>query len=197
MNRWFLIAKVSAGLLVLWLGIFWVRTLLAPHIPSAERVAELVEKSDLTTASPQERQKSLQQIAEVVNGLDLDAQEKARATLEAFFTQLNGAEREQFVALTAESFTRFFEALDSLTPQARREFIERGFRELQKDDAGGRLERLLARDPEIMQRITEEGMRAYFQDASPETKMSLAPFLKATSEVMEGTRAQPFGGNRP
>jgi hypothetical protein len=202
MNRGMLFAKVGAGIIALWLLIYGIKALVAPHQATAERVQEVVTEAKLKDYSKyedvpnstiaKERYETLEEVADVVNRLDLSSREAARPTLDDLWDKLSTSERRQFVDLTAESFNRFFEALDALTPEARRDFVERGVRELESGATGNRMEELLAEDPEIMTQITENGMRAYFESASAETKMEMAPFLKATNEVMQGMRGQPF-----
>ena len=207
MNQWSLIAKLVGGLVVLWLLVFGTKALLAPHQATPNRIEELVAEADLEDFSrfgdlpndetTQRRFQSMKKVASVVNRLDLTGQEDSRQTLEDFFAKLSASERRQFVDLTAESFTRFFEALDALTPEARRDFIERGFRELENGTTEESMKLVMEKDPEILERIAQNGMTAYFENASAETKMELAPFLKATNEVMQGIRGQPFqGGGR-
>lgn len=204
MNRGMLFAKVGAGIVALWLVVYGIKALVAPHQATADRVGELVAEAKLEDYSrldevpnstiAKDRLKTLEEVASVVNRLDLGGQEDARDTLEGLWDKLSNRERQQFVDLTEESFTRFFDALDALTPEARQNFVERGMRELEDGTTGDRMERLMAQDPEIMKHIADKGMKAYFQNASAETKMEMAPFLKATNEVMQGIRGQPFQG---
>lgn len=206
MNRWLLIAKVAGGILVLWLAVFGIKSLLAPHQATPERLDTLVEEAKLEDFSrfgnlpndeiTLQRFESMEKVASVVNRLDLDGQEQSRASLEAFFEKLSVSERHQFIELTAESFTRFFDALDALTPEARRDFIERGIRELENGTTEKSMKLIMEKDPQLLERIAQNGMKAYFENASAETKMELAPFLKATNEVMQGIRGQPFQGGR-
>jgi hypothetical protein len=44
-----------------------------------------------------------------------------------------------------------------------------------------------------MNKITEEGMRAYFEKANSETKLDLAPLMESMNEVMQGMRGNRFG----
>ncbi|WP_411846812.1 hypothetical protein AAFN60_04625 [Roseibacillus persicicus] len=204
MNRWSLIVKVAGGLVALWIVVYGIKALVAPHQATPERIEELVAEANLEDFSQygdlpndevtRQRRESLEKVASVVNRLDLSGQEEARDTLEGLWDKLSASERRQFVDLTMESFTRFFEALDALTPEARRDFVERGFRELEDGTTERRLEKMMAKDPKIMERIAQNGMKAYFENASAETKMEMAPFLKATNEVMQGIRGQPFQG---
>ena len=192
MNRWSLIAKLVVGLVVLWLVVFGVKAVLAPHQATPERVEEIIAEasfedlSGFEDRSSKKRIVAMEEVASVVNRLDLSGQQEARDSLQGFFSKLSTRERRQFVELTAESFNRFFEALDALNPDARRDFIERGLRELESGATEERLQLAMEKDPQILEQIVQNGMKAYFQNASAETKMELAPFMKATNEVMQG-----------
>ncbi|MDP0492289.1 MAG: hypothetical protein Q7Q71_14660 [Verrucomicrobiota bacterium JB023] len=199
-----LIAKVAGLLLVVWLVVFGIKSLVAPHQATPEKVNRLVSEANFEDYSDQERvpnsaiaeqrEEVMEEVAEVVNRLGLEERETTRDTLEGFWAKMSGQERERFVDLTMESFYQFFEALDAMTPEARRSFVEKGLRELEDGSTERRLERLMSRDPQILEKITENGMKAYFDTASAETKMELAPFLKATNEVLQGMRGKPFQG---
>ncbi len=204
MNHWRLLTKVAGGLLVLWITVYGIKALLAPHQATPERIQELVTEADLEDFSQygdlpndettRQRFETLEKVASVVNRLDLNGREEANLALEGLFAKLSASERRQFVDLTAESFTRFFQALDALTPEARRDFIERGLQELENGTTARQMKLVMDKDPKIMELIAQNGMQAYFDNASAETKMELAPFLKATNEVMQGIRGQPFQG---
>jgi hypothetical protein len=45
----------------------------------------------------------------------------------------------------------------------------------------------------VLERITREGMRAYFEKSSTETKLDLAPLMEAVHETMQGLRGNQFG----
>ena len=47
--------------------------------------------------------------------------------------------------------------------------------------------------PELLEKITQEGMRAYFEKSSAETKLDLAPLMQAVNETMQGLRGHEFG----
>jgi hypothetical protein len=48
-------------------------------------------------------------------------------------------------------------------------------------------------DEDLLTKISEEGMRAYFNKASADTKLDLAPLMEAMNEVMQGLRGTEFG----
>jgi hypothetical protein len=92
-----------------------------------------------------------------------------------------------------ESMNRFMETLDALEPEQRRRFVEQGLREIRE----GRTQEEMARADELaddlLDRITAEGLRAYFEKSSADTKLDLAPLMEAMNEAMQGMRGHPFG----
>ena len=46
---------------------------------------------------------------------------------------------------------------------------------------------------DLLAKIIQEGMRAYFDKASADTKLDLAPLMQAMNEAMQGLRGNEFG----
>lgn len=153
-------------------------------------------ESSGSTADAKERQEEIRRIAEMVNRLDFKEREKNREnqSAEDFFRKLNAQEKNLFIDLTiVETMGRFMEALDQMPAEQRKEFVEKGLREIQE----GRTEEEMARaqelDDKILTKISQEGMRAFFNNASADTKLDLAPLMEAMNEVMQGLRGNEFG----
>jgi hypothetical protein len=131
-----------------------------------------------------------------VNRLDFREREinrRSRAN-EEFFRKLSTSEKSLFIDLTVmESMNRFMEALDSMPPEQRRNFVEQGLREVEE----GRTEEDIARAKElgqdVLEKISREGIRAYFEKSSAQTKLDLAPLMEAINETMQGLRGNEFG----
>ena len=85
------------------------------------------------------------------------------------------------------------EALDQMPEEQRKSFVEKGLKEIQN----GRTEEEMARakelDETLLKKISAEGMRAYFDKASADTKLDLAPLMEKMNEVMQGLRGNEFG----
>lgn len=142
------------------------------------------------------REQELRGIADMVNRLDFQEREKNRRNRsgEEFFRKLNAEEKALFIDITImESMNRFMESLDAMPPEQRRSFVEKGLKEI-KD---GRTEADMARAEElgadVLEKISQEGMRAYFEKSSTETKLDLAPLMEAINETMQGLRGNEFG----
>ena len=46
---------------------------------------------------------------------------------------------------------------------------------------------------DLLSTASEQGMRAYFEKASADTKLDLAPLMEAMNETMQGLRGREFG----
>jgi hypothetical protein len=110
------------------------------------------------------------------------------------FRLLSAEEKKLFIDLTIrESMGKFMEALDALPPAERRKFVEKGLDEVASGATGEDMARADELGGNLLETITGEGMRAYFEKASAETKLDLAPLMESMNEVMQGLRGQEFG----
>ena len=207
MGRRSVILKAIIALALVW-GIVWgVRAWAGSRKITAERVEKEIKATDLEDWSsnkgrsddPAEREKEIRQIAEMINRLDFREREKNRENRsgEEFYKKLSPEERTLFVDLTVmESMNRFMAALDELKPAERKRFVMQALREIDDGRTAEEMTRVRALGDNLLDRISEEGMRAYFTKASADTKLDLAPLLEAMNEVMQGMRGNQFGPGR-
>ncbi len=135
-------------------------------------------------------------MAELVNQLDFSERQKNRdgRTGEEFFSRLSPPEKNLFIDLTiVESMSRFMEALDQMPAEQRRKFVEQGMKEIQDGRTEEEMARAQEMDENLLEKISQEGMRAYFEKASADTKLDLAPLMEAVNEQMQGLRGNQFG----
>jgi hypothetical protein len=199
---------IQAGVLlvVVWAVVWSVRTYAGSRKITAESVNALIQKAGfadwsdpevaMSSADAKRREEKLREIAEMVNRLDFQEREKNRgnATPEKFFAKLNTAEKNLFIDLTVrESMANFMEALDAMQPEQRRKFVEQGLREVSEGRTAEDMARMEALGEDIVQKISQEGMRAYFEKSSADTKLDLAPLMNAVNETMQGLRGNQFG----
>lgn len=206
MARRDVILKAVLVLLVVWAGVWGVRAYAGTKKITAERLdrevaaARFADWSD--HASPPDRseaarrEKELRNIAGLVNRLDFQEREKNRENRagENFFRKLAPDEKSLFIELTiVESMSRFMESLDAMKPEQRKKFVEQGMKEIQS----GRTQEEMARTDELgadlLEKISQQGMRAYFDKSSADTKLDLAPLMEAMNETMQGLRGNEFG----
>lgn len=206
MSRKNVIVRAVLVLALVWAGVWGVRAIAGSKKITAERVnreiagANFADWSDRKTvpdnAEGKRRLKEIARISDMVNRLDFNEREKNRRNREgeAFFRKLSAQEKSLFIDLTVmESMNRFMEALDAMPPEQRKKFVERGLKEVKE----GRTEEDMARadelGTELLEKISQEGMRAYFEKSSADTKLDLAPLLEAVNETMQGLRGNEFG----
>ena len=206
MARRDVILKAALVLLVVWAAVWAIRAYAETRKITAERLdrevaaARFADWSDLASppdrAEAARREAELRNVAGLVNRLDFQEREKNRENRagEKFFRKLAPDEKSLFIELTiVESMSRFMESLDAMKPEQRKKFVEQGMKEIQS----GRTEEEMARTDELgadlLEKISQQGMRAYFDKSSADTKLDLAPLMEAMNETMQGLRGNEFG----
>lgn len=198
------IFKGLALLALVWAVVFAVRSFASSKKVTAERLDREVRELNLadwsgnpgSAADAKRREKEIRRVAEMVNRLDFQERQKNRdsRTGETFFRKLSTMEKNLFIDLTIlESMSRFMEALDQMPEEQRKKFVEQGLKEIQDGRTEAEMERAEEMDEKLLTKISEEGMRAYFDKASADTKLDLAPLMQAMNEVMQGLRGNEFG----
>ena len=199
-----IIIKAAAALAVIWILVFAVRSIAASKKITAERlqneISELAfddwSEDSGSSSEAEERENEIRRIADMVNKLDFEERQKNREnqSAEDFFRKLDAREKNLFVDLTiVETMGRFMEALDQMPPEQRKEFVQKGLSEIQEGRTEADMARAQEMDEDLLTKISEEGMRAYFNEASADTKLDLAPLMEAMNEVMQGLRGNEFG----
>ena len=198
------IFKAVAVLALVWAVVFAVRSFASSKRVTAERLDREVRALDFADwseasgsgAVAKQREEEIRRIAEMVNRLDFQERQKNRDSRsgEMFFRKLSPQEKNLFIDLTImESMGRFMEALDEMPEEQRKSFVQQGLKEIQDGRTEAEMERAREMDDQLLTKISEEGMRAYFDKASADTKLDLAPLMEAMNEVMQGLRGNEFG----
>ena len=196
--------KGLAVLVLVWVVVVAVRSFAASKKITAESLNREVRELKFEDwsenpgagAAVKEREKEVRRIADMVNRLDFAEREKNRNNRagEDFFRKLSMGEKNLFIDLTiVESMSKFMEALDQMPEEQRKSFVEKGLKEIQEGRTAEEMERAREMDESLLTKISEEGMRAYFDKASADTKLDLAPLMEAMNEVMQGLRGNEFG----
>ncbi len=196
-------------LAAVWLTVWAVRAYAGSRKLTAERVNLAIAEANLddwsgadAPADPAEaarRDGEIRRIAEMINRLDFGEREKNRGNRAPgeFFRKLTVAEKNRFIDLTVrESMNRFMEGLDAMPPEQRRRFVSQGLRDIREGRTAGDIARAEAMGADLLDRISREGMRAYFEKSSADTKLDLAPLMEAVNETMQGLRSNEFGPPR-
>jgi hypothetical protein len=199
--------KAAAVLIVVWLAVWAVRSYAGSRKITAELVnreitnARFADWSDRhgSPAVAARREEDLRRIAGLINRLDFQERERNRHNRggEQFFRNLSPKEKLLFIDLTiVESMGRFMESLDAMKPAQRKQFVEQGLEEINKGRTREDMERADELGADLLDKITQEGMKAYFEKSSTDTKLDLAPLMEAMNEQMQGLRGNEFGPRR-
>jgi hypothetical protein len=205
MRRKRVLLQAAVALLLLWGVVTAVRAFAASKQVTAAKVTAAVnaaafedwseQSSPPDPARAKQREKKLREVADLVNRLDFAEREKNRdeRATEGMFRRMSPDEKKLFIDLTVrESMGKFMEAIDQLPPDKRREFVEQGLKEIQSGKTGEEMARAQELGDDLLETIASEGMRAYFEKASADTKLDLAPLMESMNEVMQGLRGQEF-----
>ncbi len=206
MRRKRVLIQAFVALVLLWGVVTAVRAIATSKQITAEKVAEAVDEAAFEDWSEQgsapdaakakRREEKLREVAGLVNRLDFAERERNRdeRSTERMFRLMSPEEKKLFIDLTVrESMGKFMEAIDQLPPEKRKEFVEQGLKEIRSGKTGEEMARAQELGDDLLETITSEGMRAYFEKASAETKLDLAPLMESMNEVMQGLRGQEFG----
>ena len=206
MRRKKVLIQALLTLLLLWAVVVAVRTFATSKQITADKVAAVVNEAGFEDWSGQssppdpkrakQREDKIREISGLINRLDFAEREKNRdeRSGEKLYRRMTPDEKKLFIDLTVrESMGKFMEALDQLPPDKRKQFVQQGLKEIESGRTGEDMARAVELDKNLLETITNEGMRAYFEKASADTKIDLAPLMESMNEVMQGLRGQEFG----
>ena len=201
MRRSRILLQTALLLALIWGGVTALRAFAGSKQVTAGKVNREIEAAAFEDWSEREatdpaREKKLREIAGLVNRLDFAERQKTRddRITEGFFRRMSPSEKKLFIDLTVrESMGKFMEAIDALPPEKRKEFVKQGLSEIESGKTEEEMAKARELGDDLLETIAGEGMRAYFEKASADTKLDLAPLMESMNEVMQGLRGQEFG----
>lgn len=180
-NR-FLFVGLGA-ILVLWAVVYGVMRWAGSARPTPEKIERFVAEHPLDEVSDPERRKEIiGELAAMLNALEPEElREFERSDREAlrgeWFAKLSPDEQMYFLERRiGRAFQQLMESFNKMEREERRKVVERSLRRMREE--GGGPARLEETDPEIAEKITSAGLKSYYEDASAETKIDLAPLLE-------------------
>lgn len=199
-----IILQAVAALVLVWAAVTFVRSAASSKRVTAEKIRVEILTANFEDASEgmpagadsDARAEAIERIGDMFNRLDFAERERAREARigEDFFTMLSPSERERFVGLTLEkSMQSLVRALDAMSAQERRNIVERGLREIEEGRTEEEMLRAQELSEDLLDRIAEQGLKAYFQETGADTKLDLAPLMEAMDALVKGLRGNEFG----
>lgn len=194
-----LIVKAALALVVLW-GIVWIGQRVSRSMkPTPEKLEAYVEANPLSnTDDSAERRKIIGNVADMLNQLDPDdirrvIEENERDPRERFFLEMTPEEQRFFMEKrVGKAFDQMMQAFNDMERDERKRVVERTLKQMRQDgQQRDGLHRLEESDPAMAEKIIDEGLRAYYQGASAETKLDLAPVLEEMQRNLAGGPRRP------
>ncbi len=190
--------KVGAVLAVIW-GLVWgVMSITGVFQETPEKVIAYMDSHPLNEEEDlDKRREIIGTLADKLNSLDHvqigDFQENAqnnRDRRENFFKEMSPEEQHFFMEKRiGKAFNQMMNAFNEMEREERQLLVERTLKRMKNDDGERmQLQRLEAADPEATEKIVNEGLRAYYQEASAETKLDLAPLMEQMQRNLSGGR---------
>lgn len=206
MRRKRVLIQTLLALVLLWGAVTAVRAFAGSKQVTAEKIAAAATSAGFEdwsqqkwapdAARGQQREKKIREMAELMNRLDFAEREKTRddRSLDRMTARMSHDEKVLFIDLTVrESMGRFMEAIDKLPPEKRKQFVEKALKDIENGKTGEDMSRLQELGKDVMEKVQSEGMKAYFEKASADTKLDLAPLMESTNELMQNLRGQEIG----
>ena len=190
-----------AGLIAAW-AIAYGGFALVRHLkPSPAKIRALLQSTDLSKLSPEERRKAIRRLAELLNALKPEDRREARLAGEwrAWLTQMSEPEKAELLELTLPSgVTQMLSAFEQMPEAQRRRSIEDSLRRLrearlQNAEAGegGNASPDPGEDPfatlspEARDRIVSKGLKTFMDEGSADTRAQLQPLVEELQRNME------------
>ncbi len=183
--------KIILILAVVWAvvggGIYWLKS----RRPTPERIMAFLDSNPLEGKSEADRLKLIDDIAKQVNSLDAEQRQKVRPTkknekLELFWKQLSAAEKAHYFALVVpKGMKQMIENFNLMEPARRKREVEKAIKNLREHAEDDMPEDF---DPAVAEKFVNEGLKAFYSDATIEAKMDAVPLLEEMEKSLRWRR---------
>lgn len=178
----------GAGVVALvWAGTFAAVLMVRQSEPTAEDVQRLLSARLVSETQGARREEMINRVADRINRLSFEERQRLRRSgeLREFFESLTEAERHAFMDATLpRGMRQLMQALNDMPPEERQRLVDRALRDLREADPD---ERPVEVADEETRRLVNHGLEAYFQEASPETKLQVAPLIEQLQRRLQRT----------
>jgi len=154
--------------------------------PTAKSIAAYLDAHSLAQANESDRAKVVDRVAEQLNKLDYPERQELRRThqLDAFYKEMTDAERKHFLDLTLpQGFRQMMQAFNKMEPQRRKRFVEKAMAELEEKGPNPRQDENIT--PEERQKIVQEGLSAFYEEANADVKLEFAPLIEQLQRALQ------------
>ncbi|MDC0252148.1 MAG: hypothetical protein ABF384_10550 [Verrucomicrobiales bacterium] len=193
-----ILVRGLVSLAVVWGVVFLIAKVAGSMKPTAEKIQAFQEKNPLSEIEdPEKRIEHIAKVADMLNQMEASEVEKLNVRDEGdprrdFLTEMSGEEQLFFLERrVGRAFEQMMQSFNEMDREERKKIVERSLRRIRENQGEGD-RNLETGDPEIVEKIAEAGFKAYYSEASAETKIDLAPLM----EEMQGVMGQMRGPRR-
>lgn len=189
MHAWL---KIAGLLLLVWAVAAGVVLFARSSKPDPEKLAQFVKQSTVAELSPSERENVLNRVILDLNRMDFEQRRTLQRdpALRDFFDTLSAEEKSSFLERTLpEGFRQMMIAFNQMEPERRKRLVERALADIEQAEASGRTaERSSQLDEEMTRKIVDQGLQAFYSEASADVKLDLAPVIERIQESLQSRR---------
>jgi hypothetical protein len=193
-----ILVRGLVSLALVWGVVFLIAKVAGSMKPTAEKIQAFQEKNPLSEIEdPEKRKEYIAKVADMLNQMEASEVEKLNVGDEGdprrdFLTEMSGEEQLFFLERrVGRAFEQMMQSFNEMDREERKKIVERSLRRIRENQGEGD-RNLETGDPEIVEKIAEAGFKAYYSEASAETKIDLAPLM----EEMQGVMGQMRGPRR-
>lgn len=184
-----ILVRGAIVLLVLWAVVFSIAKFAGSRKPTMERIIAYQENNPLSEIEdPDERKEVIGKLADMLNQMEATevgrlAEREDRDPRREFFRELTPEEQMFFLEKrVGRAFEQMMESFNQMGREERQRIVENALRQMKENRGGPR--DLEQEDREIVEKITTAGLKAYYSEASVETKIDLAPLMEEMQGAM-------------
>ncbi len=186
--NWFKVIIIIAALWAVVGGSMWW---LKSRRPTPERIMSYLDENPLDGKSEADRLKLIDNVAKQVNSLDAEERRMVRVgkrneKLERFWKQLSAAEKAHYFSLVVpKGMKQMIENFNLMEPARRKREVEKAIKNLREHAEDEMPEDF---DPALAEKFVNEGLKAFYSDATIEAKMDAVPLLEEMEKSIRWRR---------
>jgi hypothetical protein len=174
-------------LIVIWVvaaGVIWsVRS----NRPTPEKIEAYLGTHPLSGTALPDRSAVIDHVADQVNRLKFEERQTLQRTgmMRTFFESMTNEERSAYLDRTLpEGFRQVMLALNKMTPEKRKEIVERALENIKKGRPEGE-DRPSPIDDAMKQKIVAQGMTSFYEEANSDVKLDFAPVIEQIQHSLQ------------
>ena len=178
MNVWI---KTALALLGIWAVAYGIIFVLKATKPTAESVGTYLAHTDISKQQGKERARTITRLEDQLNDVSFDDRHKLQrsGSLHKFFVALTPGEQKPFsTPPSPPTSTRSWTPSTRWTPKSASNSWPTRSKTCKNGRRMGKAGPPPDVDPKLRDRFIDQGLRSLYKDASPDTKLDLAPLIE-------------------